>query len=296
MPGSTDPLQPFIDWIMAQGKRSSTALVYASGTRTILNHLNLGISPLDKPTPEQLDAYFEALEPRAERNKRCAWKAYARWRIAQGHDFPIPLEKGKAPKATDAPELPEEVREALRSLKETMPLQTLLLTTWGDVDWSTAKLGPDNKGSILIRNVLGRHGDFFQIEFSLLEAFIAWGGSEEYSHPILPLSPGSSHPYPKGAMLRELKKGIKETPAERVRRLREESKHNLGERPAATPKQAMKVITAENYVPPRQFLPEVDKSKSLGELLGMDDELIPGTPEAAILEGMIIPGGEPDGQ
>lgn len=217
----SDGLTEFEVWLIGQGRQQSTAVSYTATMRKVLRELQVEIG--EAPTNM---AWFDSLDetrPRSKYNVRSAWRAYAEW-VATRFGVAMPMPGGSAhhrdPNASAAAPLPETVREAIRLLlKRGINYQMLHTTQWSDVQWDTDKRDLDGQTSLLLTNPL-RPGTSTRVPLEALTTLAEYSGvTNDYSTPLLPLSPGSPHPYPIDRLRREVNLH-KETPLEKAKRLR----------------------------------------------------------------------------
>lgn len=201
-----DGLHEFRKWLVATNRTSpGTAKNYMTCVRKVIREVGTD------PDETAVDTYFRdaAVHESSYSNLRAGWITYVEWRAEEGATIPEPpnLKSGRkrGPKKTTC-SLPEAVREALLFLKqEKLPLANLTRQTWGDV------VLPDGVGLLQADTVdiavPDEPGTFWRVSAGPVRELWAYAQVPEGQRlvtPLIPREPGSLHPYPYRALLKEL--------------------------------------------------------------------------------------------
>lgn len=261
MTKSIDDMDDFIAWMVREGRSPGTAKVYASNVRVLLKESGDRLLEQDF-----LDGIFDKIreeQPSLYPARLSGYNAWVDFQAEAGIEIVRPTKLKKKRRAHEAPPLPDEVCEAVRTLnaKCAMSFRILTLLNWEDVEFESGA-----RGDFYHVKDPSKEGVHFRADADAIDTLLGWADPANLFLPLVPREPGSDQPYPLKALKREAVKG-QETVKERVERLREERRRRDASALGAAGLNDRETVTPENYT--SDYLPKVDKNTSVEGLLGL---------------------------
>ena len=192
----------FRDWLVDSGIYSiSTSRQYSTASRTI--YKKLGESRHSQKAVDDLFGFFYDHRRSTYNALKRAWVLYSRWsEEVLGEPLPLPAEIQKVDgEARSLVPLASVIRDALRALKKEGAISFRMMT---QLCWSQVELGSMMRSNVVHVRHPSRAGEVWVVPSAPLRALFEYahpGGN--LSVPLVPLRPGSVHPYPYRGLVNE---------------------------------------------------------------------------------------------
>ena len=278
-----EELNDFYAWLKKTGKSASTCRSYVSAVRVTLREVDGREGEKDF-----MDAYWGSPEIRDAPNRACAWRKYVKF-FNETHGTDLPSVPRKGGKKKPLEDLPEEVCEAIRMLRDAnFAYKEIMCLAWSDVDleeFIQAEVERIHVRKPFDRSVMSL------VPREAIESLFNWCGESSRTHsPLIPREPGSDEPYSIRGLQKQAQKG-QPTLLEKAKMLREKSlETNPRPRTLAEARNSHEQKLRDEPLSaqfPSKFIKPVPSGATAESLLGLAKETPRATPQPPAAVDMV---------